>query len=200
METKKVNYPCRTCIVRACCGQDCEDIVKDIGQLAVRILSTNKCPDCGVDLSVPTEVTNMFVCTSCPRVFVNYNSDHEPRPDAHHIQLTDPNDRDNKLRMERLTRLHSAEIVSSVEQIIKERLEDPTAPQKRKLEPSELQHTQMTVQKFKLTPKTKIWGQKQLNVNNVNHGDIITKVGGKWVSKYEQECELGSIAFVGISV
>jgi hypothetical protein len=61
-------FPCRECLVRACCTNHCDKLITDGRTLALFLTIYQTCPDCGFQVCISSEET-VFVCEVCRKVF-----------------------------------------------------------------------------------------------------------------------------------
>ena len=200
-----IEYPCERCVVRACCSDWCKELMLDNLQIAIHIFSTNQCPDCGTELNTlpqmlngrPYYDTDAFVCYPCEKVFVERNADHEPKADYSYtpvLLLEDLKDDEEHRGVQRLAPLPSRHVIQSMSNEIKlqllEAMNENREPGQVRYPPSH--HVNLKVSYFRLFPKI-----LQTPIANETSGDLIVKVRGKWVSKYENEhCESGSTCII----
>ena len=200
---KDMKYPCRECIVRACCTQvwECDRVIHSRRQIAVHIYSTNKCPDCGSELTTPNASRKpgppeLFVCYPCTKVFVNRKSGKEPEQDDYLVFPLEK--QESRQGMDRLHPSVSRDVIDSINAVTGKSLKEKDVNEKPE-KVGALAPVPMTVRTVTLGNPVKIWGQNPLGgkivtdssekTYNVRQGDIFVRENGRWVSKYEQDCE-----------
>lgn len=180
----EIMYPCKLCVVRACCSHWCDNVMTNPKEIAVHITSTNKCPDCGDELICqPQRYGNddgkcnpMYICIPCTKVFVHPGLENSPKVDVGYARLITLEDIRNEktdvgMGVMRFGSGHSRQIIESIDTIIEERLreENPKIPApdpKEESFPSMMGNTPTVIQKVTLNPKlprnTRVYGQNTM--------------------------------------
>ena len=208
-------YQCKLCIVRACCSSWCDKIMTNARELAVHIISTNRCPDCGEDLiNLPYKVDPMYFCIPCTKVFVHRDPGSQPKTDVSHgvpMTLEDIKDEESdNLGIVRLKFDHSRTIIESTNHIIDERLREknpkiPAPDPQEEVFPSVIGDKAVAIYKTKIIPKVarativygqntltpRIWTQDDIDRSKTN-GDFLINESGHWVKYYESQCNESS--------
>lgn len=210
-------YPCKLCIVRACCSSWCDEVISNEGALAVHIISTNRCPDCGEKLiRRPHRYEDkmnddpMYFCIPCTKVFIHSDPGAQPKMDVSHISpmtLEEVRVKASKpLRIMRFGFGHSKNVIDSTNGIIEERLReknpklDPPDPREEAI-PVVMGNQPIVIHKTKMTQKTRIYGQNAFvprvwtvddDLRSKTNGDFLINESGHWVKYYESQCNESS--------
>lgn len=169
------NYPCKKCIVRGCCTEYCDEIIKDEKVIALFLLTYNTCPDCGCEnLMFPLKFSSgeptVIICSDCRKVFTSDDPHLQMKVDKHIFSLDELKPKQPPSKFLRLFSIRGERFHESIEESIKEKLS---------LTPAEEEIKGMSFEFFRprITKKTKIWGQKPMSSWN---GIYIKGKNGKW--------------------
>lgn len=190
-------YPCKLCIVKSCCTSWCDDIMTNAHQIAVHIISTNRCPDCGEKL-IRKPNKKMYLCISCTKVFIHDDVDKAPKQGLNYVRLVTLKDMKHEKPDPGIMRLGSdlsRYTIESINSVIEERLREKNP----KLNPDRPREGATPTVIHKTTIPTmsrylriyaqnsfipKVWTQDDLDRSKTN-GDFLIKKSGRWVKHYE---------------
>lgn len=180
-------YPCRLCVVKACCSDWCDDVMKNPHKIAVHVITTKKCPDCGEELISHSQGDGnrtgtgepMYFCMTCTKVFVHIGSDSSPKMDVGYARPITAEDIQNEktdlgMGVMRFGAGHSRQLIESLNSIIEERLREknpkiPAPEPKEENFPALVGNKPTVIQKVtlgsgpKITQNTRIYGQTPMN-------------------------------------
>jgi len=64
------NFPCKTCLVKACCSKYCNQLVTEPRVIDMYVVSQKLCPDCGSEINEGSYlVRTAKMCFNCSKVF-----------------------------------------------------------------------------------------------------------------------------------
>lgn len=62
-------FPCKNCLVKACCSDNCDKLIEDRRVISLYLLSYKTCPDCGhYEIEVSPDA-QLYLCRKCRKVF-----------------------------------------------------------------------------------------------------------------------------------
>ena len=62
-------FPCKNCLVKACCSANCNKLIEDGRVIALYLLSYQTCPDCGNYQIEMSPDTQLYLCRKCRKTF-----------------------------------------------------------------------------------------------------------------------------------
>jgi len=63
-------FPCKECLVNACCSEDCDKLISNARVIDLYINLYNTCPDCGSDINTHAfKRKSMVICFKCKNGF-----------------------------------------------------------------------------------------------------------------------------------
>lgn len=65
-------FPCRDCLVRACCHAYCSKLLHEERVIALYLLTYNTCPDCGNQILEHSSDKNLIICKKCRKTFTKH--------------------------------------------------------------------------------------------------------------------------------
>ena len=62
-------FPCQNCLVKTCCSEYCDDLIKEPHSINLHITTLNQCPDCGSYEMAGRKTSDLRICFQCSKVF-----------------------------------------------------------------------------------------------------------------------------------
>ena len=62
-------FPCQNCLVKTCCSEYCDDLIKEPHSINLHITTLNQCPDCGsTEMARTKNSSEIRICFECSKV------------------------------------------------------------------------------------------------------------------------------------